>query len=527
MKLGIDFGTTRIVVAACDRGNYPVVSFEDPDGEVCDWFPPLIGVRDGKRIHGWEAWKAQDDPLATVVRSFKRHLAAGGPLTPVDVGGHTAPLLTWLTELAAALMTALREESSLSMPEGEPLECVLGVPAGANSNQRFLTVEAFRRAGFDCTGLLNEPSAASIEFSHSQREKSSRKDTIIVYDLGGGTFDASLVELESFSHAVLASEGIPALGGDDFDHILAELALASAGISANEAESLTQSEWYRLEEEARRKKESLHPNSRRVVLELDGVRPDWPETAVATSEFYARCEPLIAETIHAVEDLSARASSLEAVYIAGGGSEMPLIGRMLRDKFKGKVKRSPYARAATAIGLAIQASKADGYVLRDHFTRYFGVWREAEGGLRVRFDPLFEKGTALPAAGEPPLEQLRAYDAVHNIGHFRYLECSHLTPEGQPSGDITIWDEIHYPFDPALRDADNLNTLPVYHTWDYQPIRESYCCGAGGELSVSIANLGAGYERSYRLGRWGERAEPIVPGKKRKTPPRRKKATSE
>ena len=90
---------------------------------------------------------------------------------------------------------------------------MLGVPANANSNQRFLTVEAFRRAGFSVLGLLNEPSAASIEFGH--RQKTTGR--ILVYDLGGGTFDVSLVELDAGTHTVLASEGISTLGGDDFD----------------------------------------------------------------------------------------------------------------------------------------------------------------------------------------------------------------------------------------------------------------------------------------------------------------------
>src|SRR5207344_2452415 len=95
----------------------------------------------------------------------------------------------------------------------EALEVMLGVPANANSNQRFLTVEAFRLAGFSVLGVLNEPSAAAIEFGHRQHIVGR----IVVYDLGGGTFDVSLVELGTGEHAVLASEGISTLGGDDFD----------------------------------------------------------------------------------------------------------------------------------------------------------------------------------------------------------------------------------------------------------------------------------------------------------------------
>ncbi len=105
---------------------------------------------------------------------------------------------------------------------------MLGVPANSHSNQRFLTVEPFQRAGFSVLGLLNEPSAASIEYGHRNRTAQA-SEHVLVYDLGGGTFDASLVDIEDRTHTVIASEGVPYLGGDDFDIVLGDLALAEAG----------------------------------------------------------------------------------------------------------------------------------------------------------------------------------------------------------------------------------------------------------------------------------------------------------
>ena len=98
---------------------------------------------------------------------------------------------------------------------------MLGVPANANSNQRFLTTEAAREAGFEVLGLLNEPSAAAVEFAHRNRadQKTRTGGWLLVYDLGGGTFDASLIELGDDANAIVASDGIPTLGGDDFDEI--------------------------------------------------------------------------------------------------------------------------------------------------------------------------------------------------------------------------------------------------------------------------------------------------------------------
>jgi molecular chaperone DnaK (HSP70) len=540
MKLGIDFGTTRIVAAFVDRGNYPVVVFEAPDGNSYEWFPPLVGAKGEERRYGWEAWATQEEPGWTAVRSLKRGLDYAGPGTRVQIGDQKVPMQDLLRELALALRKALLESSTLPVSKSETLDVMLGVPANANSNQRFLTTEAFRQAGFNVLGLLNEPSAASIEFGHHKRtsHQFSEKMRIVVYDFGGGTFDASLVELDEREHVVIASEGIPTLGGDDFDEVLAGLALEEAQISVVDQDSLSQAEMFRLHEECRQKKESLHPNTRRIVIDLGNARSGWPQVTVAIGDFYDRCRPLVEETLHATEDLLAahgfaaggsaqgEEQRLEALYMTGGGSELPLIGRMLRETFGRRVRRSAYTRAATAIGLAIQADATQGYVLRDKFTRHFGVWREAEAGRSIVFDPLFTKGTPLPGPSDPPLFNSRRYFPVHNIGHFRYLECTHLTDEGRPAGDITIWDDIRFPFDPSLRDNATLDQVTVgYLTNGHKcEAEESYACDRSGAVTVTIANLMEGYNRSYRLGRWATSEGLVVPGRKKPRAKREKKS---
>jgi molecular chaperone DnaK (HSP70) len=538
MRLGIDFGTTRIIVAFVDRGNYPVVSFEAPDRAAREWFPPLVAVKEQRRVYGWEAWAAQEEPGWTVVRSLKRALEGAGPETLVQIATQTVPMLQLLRELCSALRINLLEHSNLPSVETGPLEVMLGVPANANSNQRYLTAEAFRQAGFHVLGLLNEPSAASIEFGHGDRSSRQKKakGQILVYDLGGGTFDASLVELDESEQRVIASEGISSLGGDDFDEILAELALDAAEISAGERDTLSQAETFHLHEECRAKKESLRFNTRNIHVDLGVVRGGWPEVLLPVASFYERCQLLVQETLQAAESLlgahgigpsgssaspQAGEQRLEALYVTGGGSELPIVARTLREVFGRRVKHSAYTRSATALGLAIQADAQAGYVLRDKFTRHFGVWREAEAGRTVVFDPLFSKGTQLPAVGEPPLVQSRHYTPVHNIGHFRYLECSRLTDEGCPAGDITVWDDIRFPFDPALRNNSDLSRVPVARLEQGlgRQVEESYSCDADGTVKVTIANLSEGYSRSYRLGCWA--FTHIVPGHKRKGSPRR------
>jgi molecular chaperone DnaK (HSP70) len=504
MKLGIDFGTTRIVVAAADRGNFPLVPFETGEGAF-DWFPPLVALRGAERRFGWDAWNSQAEPGWTILRSMKRYLEDAGPGTRLAINGGEARL----GELMLGLVTALRQALLDRFGKSEPLEAMLGVPANANSNQRFLTVDAFRRAGFSVLGLLNEPSAAAIEYGHRQQAKGR----ILVYDLGGGTFDVSMVELGGGSHTVLASEGISTLGGDDFDLVLAELAAGPALLH-----SLYLHELFRLDDECRRQKEALHPNSRKIVVDLDTVREGLGQATVSVSDYYDRCRPLLDPSIAATRRLSAQ-GEIEALYVTGGGSELPLVARTLREEFGRKVKRSEYTRSATAIGLAIQADTTSGYTLREMFTRNFGVWREGEAGQRMIFDPIFPRATPLPGAGDPPLSVRRRYRPVHNLGDFQYLEASDVGDDGQPSGDITVWDEILFPFDPALADKHSLEGLAVSHSdrAGIQQIEEHYACDAAGVLSVTIRNLTSHYGREYHLGRWSGKTPVVSPSGRRRS----------
>jgi molecular chaperone DnaK len=194
------------------------------------------------------------------------------------------------------------------------------------------------------------------------------------------------------------------------------------------------------------------------------------------------------------------------------------VARVLREGFGRKVKRSQYTRSATAIGLAIQADATSGYTLREMFTRNFGVWREGDAGQRMILDPIFPRDTRLPGAGEPPLSVRRSYRPVHNIGHFRYLEASHVGDDGQPAGDMTVWDEIVFPFDPELADARPLEGVAVEHSEraSAQEIEEHYACDAAGAVTVTIRNLTSQYGREFRLGRWSGKTAVITPAARKR-----------
>lgn len=519
MKLGIDFGTNRIVVAAADRGNFPLVSFDLPDGSTADWYPSLCALRGDERLYGWNAWDMQADSSWTVVRSIKRLLEDAGPHTILDLGEQKVALSDLLNGLVSALASALRGSSNLNVKPRESLEVLVGVPAHANTNQRFLTAEAFRAAGFAVLGVLNEPSAASIEFGHRQRQTKTSRETILVYDLGGGTFDASLVTLDDNVHHVVASDGIATVGGDDFDQILADLALEAAGLGSDTRDSIPPAAWFRLLEECRTKKESLHPNTRRLAIDLDSVDPTWPSVQVPVSDFYERARPLVEETLAAAEDLlnKIEPTEFEALYVTGGGSELPLVSRVLRERFGRRVRRSAYTRSATAIGLAIQADQPGQYEVQEQLSRHFGVWRETDHGHRIVFDAVFEKGLQLPTAGEPPLVRRRHYNPVHDVGHFRYLECSHRGADGTPSGDISFWDDIRFAYDPALRGVKDLGSVSVRNvsTGASQNIEELYECDSAGSIAVTIADSSAGYSQRFPLGHWSRKEQTVTPGGRR------------
>jgi len=498
------------VVAAADRGNYPLVNFESPDGQSRDWFPSLMAVSGDKRLYGWEAFAQQGKPDWTIVRSLKSRLKAAGPYSAFELLGQRLNLSQIMVEMMTTLRRDLLERSTLGASKYDQLQVMLGVPANANSNQRFLTEEAARAAGFDVLGLLNEPSAAAVEYAYrnSGHRKTRSKGGLLVYDLGGGTFDASLVDLGENEHCVIASDGIPDLGGDNFDEILALLVLAEAGKPEADEPSLTAAEWYLLFDECREKKEALSPNSRKISVDLERVRKNWTEVSIPVDSFYERCRPLVESSRTVTENLLAAHPDqlIETLYLTGGGSELPPVARILRETFGRRVKRSAYMRSATAIGLAIRADGHEDRPLRDQFTKYFGVWREADEGQNVVFDVIFPRGVKLPSRGEGPLRIVRVYHPAHNIGHFRYLECAQLGADRQPEGEISNWDEIRVAFDPRLAASADLAGQPVRRVAPVQEllIEEEYTCDANGDVKVSIREKSSQRSHDYRLGRWAK-----------------------
>lgn len=503
MRLGIDFGTTHTVVALVDRGNYPVVGFEWGDA-----VPSQVAVRaaDGALRFGADAAALVEDPGWVVLRSLKRLLGSAGLLAEVEVASHRF----LVSDLVAGHFQKLREDvvsrSNAGSREGEPLEVAVSVPANASNDQRFLTLDSFRRAGFEVLALLNEPSAAGFEYAHRFRKTiTSKREYVLVYDLGGGTFDCSLIHMSGLVNEVITSAGVSKLGGDDIDEAILQL------VQRKTSRPLRRGTRARrlLLEACRLQKEAMNPNTRRLLVDVEGLEAP---VALPLDEVYEACAPVVERSIVALEEVmrdprrptdgTVGWDEVAGIYVVGGGSSFPPVYRHLRDRFGvNRVKRSPHPFAATAIGLATFLDEDAGYELSDCLTRHFGVWREAARGREAVFDPIFSKDTRLPRLSEPPLLASRRYRPAHNLGHFRYVECGTVR-EGKPDGSVEPWDEIRFPFDTALRGEANLGRVEVRRLDREGPVfEEQYRCTAAGTFEVTLACLDDGFSRTYRVAR--------------------------
>ena len=503
MRLGVDFGTTTTAIAIVDRGNYPIVSFVNNNDDTVDFVPSIIALDGDRLVYGFDAEDAAREG-APHLRSFKRLLSDPSvtDTSTLRLGNHSISILDALTRFLSYVVRQLRTNSSIaSLPDSEPLEALVGIPAHAWSAQRFLTLEAFRRAGWDVLAMVNEPSAAGFEYTHRHAGTlNSKRTAILVYDLGGGTFDASIVSATGTLHEVMGSRGLNMVGGDDFDVVLATRLAAAAGTDSGK---LGDEAWERLIEDSRDAKETLSPSTKFITVPVDGKPVTIPVT-----DFYEAATPLVEATIEAMQPLLVPDASgvgqlggdIAGLYVVGGGSQLPLVARVLRSRFGRRVHRSPHTAASTAIGLAIGADPEAAYTVREQLSRGVGVFREREAGSFISFDTLLEPNTEL-APGET-LTIKRCYRAAHNIGYFRFVEYSSFDEAGVPRSDLQPYGEVIVPFDRSLRRSDiDLSAVPVIRTEDGPLIEESYIVDENGMVTVEITDLEAAYTVTRPLGR--------------------------
>jgi hypothetical protein len=230
---------------------------------------------------------------------------------------------------------------------------------------------------------------------------------------------------------------------------------------------------------------------------------------VSVADYYDVCVPLVQRTIEAMAPIMSRLelknddalAELAGIYVVGGGSSLPVVGRVLRELFGRRVHRSPYPSAAIAIGLAIAGDEEAGFSISDRLSRHFGVFREGQGGAEVVFDPIFSRDARVPRLHDAPVVHRRVYRAAHNVGRYRFVECAALDAHGVPLGDITAYGDVYFPFDRGVRNARDLAAVPVRRMSHEGPlIQEEYAITPHGIVRVTITDLDSGYERAYDVG---------------------------
>ena len=456
MDLGIDLGTTYTAVAAVDNGNHPLLPFLDTEGDSHDQLPSVSAVVGGSLVHGFEARQAMAGG-APGVRSVKRLLAApgAGPSTLVHIGEMEIPLVDLWADFLRHVI------SCIDVPG--PHRAVLGVPAHAHTGQRLVTMDAARQAGIDVLGLVNEPSAAGLEFALRQaRNLNSKRTRVIIYDLGG----------------------------DDFDEVLAALATRHLSDTPVDRDELL--------EACRIAKEALRPQSRNLLVDLDSTTLRIPVAEVAEA-----CQPLVDRTIETMDPLSSLLNSADSdvagIHLVGGATSLPIVPRRLRELFGRRVHRSPNPTSATAIGLAV-AADADTLGIRDRLSRGFGVFRETESGRGIGFDVLTDQSTRL--SGTTTIT--RTYRCRHNIGVFRFVEFSRTDANGEPVGDLIPFATVVFPFDETLQntgtdlDADQVD---VHEVDNGHLIEETYTILETGMVTTTIIDVDTGWSTTVTMGR--------------------------
>jgi hypothetical protein len=307
----------------------------------------------------------------------------------------------------------------------------------------------------------------------------------------------------------LTVAGSAHLVGEDFDRALFDLVDASIPGALSDLAPRVQS---RLMEHARNVKEAIHPNTRRLFFEIGGQLSDTERTSLglepdavihlASEDYERRCRPLVERTLAELDRVSAgRAEELAGVYVVGGASQLPVVARTLRERFGRRVHRSAHPSGSVAMGLAAALDEQSEYELSDQLSRHFGVFREADGGRDVRFDSILSPDFVLPPrAGEERVIE-REYHPAHNIGHFRFIECTRVDVTGTPSGDITGFAQVSFPFSRSLQEEQaDLRAIGVQRTEENGGVVvERYAVDHAGIVTLTIQDRVTGYSQQHRF----------------------------
>ena len=351
--IGIDLGTTNSCVAVVEGGKPVVIT--NAEGERTT--PSVVAfTKDGERLVGGAAKRQLATNAGRTISSIKRRMGSdyrvhidGKDLTP--------------QEISAMILSKLRRDAESYLGE-KVTEAVITVPAYFDDSQRKATQDAGRIAGLNVLRIINEPTAAAVAYGLDN--EAAQK--ILVYDLGGGTFDVSIIEIEDGAFTVLATGGDTRLGGDDFDARIVDWLVQEFKKSDRIDLSRDPAAMGRLKEEAEKaKKELSSAPSAQINLPFIAVGRDGPhhiDVTLTRPQFEMMTGDLLARTVepvnNALRDAGLSAADLGRVLLVGGSTRMPAVARQVKELLGKEPSHALNPDECVAMGAAIQGGLLQG-----------------------------------------------------------------------------------------------------------------------------------------------------------------------